>query len=124
MGDQATIENIQQKRLEQQRINLQIEDRRSQLNVSLQSLLHSLSLIEKEKQTAPAVSILSADQLPNENESFKLGKSTSYRISQFQQEVVEAQQSEILVRIRQEKIQVELLTLTGEFYEKYELNRE
>ncbi|SVE51633.1 uncharacterized protein METZ01_LOCUS504487, partial [marine metagenome] len=40
------------------------------------------------------------------------------------QDVVEAQQAEILVRIRQEKIQVELLALTGEFYEKYELNQE
>ena len=56
LGDQATVENIQQKRLEQQQLNLQIEDRRSQLNVSLQSLLHSLSLIESEKQTAITVS--------------------------------------------------------------------
>jgi len=37
--------------------------------------------------------------------------------------VVEAQQQEILVRIRQEKIRVELLALTGEFNEKYELNQ-
>ncbi len=118
------VSRAQEKRLEQQRLNLQIEDRRSQLNVSLQSLLHSLSLIEKEKQTATAVSKLSADQLRNEIERFKLGKSTSYRISQFQQDVVEAQQAEILVRIRQEKIQVELLALTGEFFEKYELNQE
>ena len=124
LGDQVTMENIQQKRLEQQQLNLQIENRKSQLDVSLQSLLHSLSLIKKEKQTATAVSKLSADQLRNEIERFKLGKSTSYRISQFQQDVVEAQQAEILVRIRQEKIQVELLALTGEFYEKYELNQE
>ena len=98
--------------------------RKSQLAVSLKSLLHSLSLIKKEKQTATAVSKLSEDQLRNEIERFKLGKSTSYRISQFQQDVVEAQQAEILVRIRQEKIQVELLALTGEFYEKYKLNQE
>jgi hypothetical protein len=52
-----------------------------------------------------------------------LGKSTSYLISQFQQDVVEAQQQEILFRIRQEKIRVELLALTGEFNEKYELNQ-
>jgi len=124
LGEQVTMENIQQKRLEQQQLILQIENRKSQLAVSLSSLLHSLSLIEKEKQTATAVGKLSEDQLRNEIERFKLGKSTSYRISQFQQDVVEAQQADILVRIRQEKIRVELLALTGEFYEKYELNHE
>jgi outer membrane protein TolC len=124
LGDQVTIENIQRKRLEQQQLNLQIEDRKSQLEVSFQSLLRSLSLIKKEKQTAVAVSKLSKDQLRNEIERFKLGKSTSYRISQYQQDVVEAEQQEILIRIRQEKIRVELLTLTGEFDEKYELNQQ
>jgi outer membrane protein TolC len=83
--------------------------------------LRSLSLIKKEKQTGAAVSKLSKVQLRNEIERFKLGKSTSYRISQYQQDVVEAEQQEILIRIRQEKIRVELLTLTGEFHEKYEL---
>jgi len=123
LGDQATIENIQRKRLEQQQITLQIKDRKSQLDVSVQSLLRSLSLIEKEKMTAAAVSKLSKDQLRNEIKRFKLGKSTSYRISQNQQDVVESEQQEILIRIRQEKIRVELLALTGEFNEKYELNQ-
>ena len=123
LGDQATIENIQRKRLEQQQITLQIKDRKSQLDVSVQSLLRSLSLIEKEKMTAAAVSKLSKDQLRNEIKRFKLGKSTSYRISQNQQDVVESEQQEILIRIRQEKIRVELLALTGEFNEKYKLNQ-
>jgi len=102
---------------------LQIKDRKSQLESSLHSLLRSLRLIEKEKLTVAAVRKLSKDQLRNEIERFKLGKSTSYLISQFQQDVVEAQQQEILFRIRQEKIRVELLALTGEFNEKYELNQ-
>ena len=67
---------------------------------------------------------VSKDQLRNEIERFKLGKSTSYQISQYQQDVVEAEQQEILIRIRQENIQIELLTLTGEFDEKYELNQQ
>ena len=124
LGDQATTENIQRKRLDQEKLTLQIVDRKSQLDVSLQSLLRSLSLIEKEKQTAAAVSKLSKDQLRNEIERFKLGKSTSYQISQYQQDVVEAEQEEILIRIRQEKIWVELLALTGELKEKYELSQE
>ena len=124
LGDQATIENIHRKRLNLDKLNLQIADRKSQLDVSFQSLLRSLSLIEKEKQTAAAVSKLSKDQLRNEIERFKLGKSTSYQISQYQQDVVEAEQQEILIRIRQEKIGVDLLALTGEFKEKYELSQE
>ena len=123
LGDQATIENIQRKRLEQEQISLQIEDRKSQLEVNFQSLIRSLSLIEKEKQTAAAVSNLSKDQLRNEIERFKLGKSTSYQISQYQQDVIEAEQQEIMIRIRQEKIRVEIMALTGEFIEKYELNQ-
>ena len=123
LGDQATVENIQRKRLDQEKLTLQIKDRKSQLESSLHSLLRSLRLIEKEKLTVAAVSKLSKDQLHMEIERFKLGNSTSYRISQLQQDVVEAQQQEILVRIRQEKIQVELLALTGEFNEKYELNQ-
>jgi outer membrane protein TolC len=123
LGDQATVENIQRKRLDQEKLTLQIKDRKSQLESSLHSLLRSLRLIEKEKLTAAAVSKLSKDLLRNEIERFKLGKSTSYQISQYQQDVVEAEQQEILIRIRQEKIRVELLALTGEFNEKYELNQ-
>jgi len=123
LGDQATVENIQRKRLDQEKLTLQIKDRKSQLESSLHSLLRSLRLIEKEKLTVAAVSKLSKDQLRNEIERFKLGKSTSYQISQYQQDVVEAEQQEILIRIRQEKIRVELLALTGEFNEKYELNQ-
>ncbi|HAF88913.1 MAG TPA: hypothetical protein DCG23_03955 [Deltaproteobacteria bacterium] len=104
-------------------MSLQIEDRKSQLEVNFQSLIRSLSLIEKEKQTAAAVSKLSKDQLRNEIERFKLGKSTSYQISQYQQDVIEAEQQEIMIRIRQEKIRVEIMALTGEFIEKYELNQ-
>jgi len=122
LGNQAIVENIQSKRLEQQQLIMQIEDRKSQLDLNLQSQLRSLSLIEKEKQNAAAVRKLSKDQLRNEIKRFKFGKTTSYQISKFQQDVVEAEQQEILIRIRQEKIRLELLTLTGEFKQKYGLN--
>jgi len=118
------VENIQRKRLEQQQLMLQIEERKSQLSLNLQSLFNSLKLIEKEKQTAEAVSKLSEEQLRHEIERFKLGKSTSYQVSQFQQDVVEAKQQEIMINIRQEKIRVEILALTGEFKEKYKLNQD
>ena len=122
LGDQVTIENIQKKRLEKQQLMLQIEERKSQLSLNLHSFLNSLKLIEKEKQTAKAVSKLSAEQLRHEIERFKLGKSTSYLVSQFQQDVVEAKQQEIMISIRQEKIRLEIVALSGEFKEKYKLN--
>ena len=122
LGDQVTIENVHRKRLEQQQLLVQIEERKSQLTLNLQSLLNSIKLIEKEKLTAAAVSKLSSEQLRHEIERFKLGKTTSYQVSQFQQDVVEAKQQEIMISIRQEKIQLEILALTGEFKEKYKLN--
>ena len=122
LGDQAILENIQRKRIEQQQLIMQIEDRKTQLDLNLQSQLRSLDLIEKEKLNAAAVSKLSMDQLQNEIKRFKFGKSTSYQISKLQQDVEEAEQQEILIRIRREKIRLELLTLTGEFKEKYELD--
>jgi len=122
LGNQAVVENIQRKRVEQQQLMMQIEDRKSQLDLNLQSQLRSLDLIEKEKLNAAAVSKLSMDQLQNEIKRFKFGKSTSYQISKLQQDVVEAEQQEILIRIRKEKIRLELLTLTGDFKKKYGLN--
>ena len=52
LGNQAIDENIQHKRIEKQQLIMQIEDRKSQLDLNLQSQLRSLSLIEKEKQNA------------------------------------------------------------------------
>ncbi len=124
LGDQVTVENANRKRLEQQQLMLQIEERKSQLTLSLQSLLNSLKLIEKEKLTAEAVSKLSSEQLRHEIERFKLGKTTSYQVSQFQQDVVVAKQQEIMISIRQEKMRLDILALTGEFKEKYELNKD
>ena len=122
LGERTEIENIQRKHMEQKQLMMQIDDRKSQLDLNLQSQLRSLNLIEKEKLNAAAVSKLTKNQLENEIKRFKFGKSTSYQISKLQQDVVEAEQKEILIRIRQEKIRLELLTLTGEFKEKYGLN--
>ena len=121
LGDQATSENIQRKKLARQQLQLQIEDRKSQLDVSIQSTLRSLELLEEERKTAEAMQELSHSQLRSEIERFKLGKSTSYRVSQYQQDVVMAEQQYILARINQEKANLELMVLTGDIIQNYEL---
>ncbi len=51
----------------------------------------------------------------------KLGKSTSYQVSQFQQDLARSRQQEILKRVNFEKNFLELLVLSGELYKYYDL---
>jgi len=71
--------------------------------------------------TAQAVSLLSEKQLNNEIKRLKLGKSTSYQVSQFQQDLARSRQQEILKRVNFEKNFLELLVLSGELYKYYDL---
>jgi outer membrane protein TolC len=67
------------------------------------------------------VSLLSEKQLNNEIKRLKLGKSTSYQVSQFQQDLARSRQQEILKRVNFEKNFLELLVLSGELYKYYDL---
>lgn len=124
LGDTATAEKIRQKRFQNRQLHLQIEERKSELRVTLQSLIRLLTLLKQELKTAQAVIRLSAEQLHNEIERSKLGKSTSFQVSQFQQEVVRSRQQEIMTRVRFEKTFLELQALTNEIYEFYHLPRD
>ena len=72
--------------------------------------------------TAQAVSRLSEEQLKNEIERLKLGKSTSFQVSQYQQDLARSRQQEIMIRVRFEKSFLELLVLTEDLYDYYQLN--
>jgi len=114
-------EKIQQRQLERQQLELQIEARKLELDMSLQSLLRSLRLGRKEQQTALSVVKLSEQQRRNEVERFRIGRSTSFQVSQRQQEEALAKQREILTRVQFEKTNLQLLVLTGDLYARYEL---
>ena len=86
LSDQATPEKIKQKKIQQEQILLNIDSRKSELDVSLQTILRDLELAEQEVSTAQAVVKLVEEQLQNEIERFKLGQGTSFQVSQFQQQ--------------------------------------
>ena len=120
LGGSAS-EKIQQRQLERQQLELQIAARKLELNMNLQSLLRSLRLGRKEQQTALSVVKLSEQQRRNEVERFRIGRSTSFQVSQRQQEEALAKQQEIFTRVQFEKTNLQLLVLTGELYTRYEL---
>ncbi len=123
LGDQATPERIKQKKIQQEQILLNIDSRKSELDVSLQTILRDLELSEQEVGTAQAVVKLAEEQLQNEIDRFSLGQGTSFQVSQFQQQQSQAKAQEILARVRYEKAYLRLLTLTGQIYEEFNLNR-
>ena len=123
LGDRATPERIKQKNIQQEQILLNIDSRKSELDVSLQTILRDLELAEQEVSTAQVVVNLAEEQLQNEIERFQLGQGTSFQVSQFQQQQSQAKAQDILARIRYEKAYLRLLTLTGQIYEEFNLNR-
>lgn len=123
LGDQATPERIKQKKIQQEQILLNMDSRKAELDVSLQTILRDLELAEQEVSTAQAVVKLAEEQLQNEIERFKLGQGTSFQVSQFQQQQSQAKAQDILARVRYEKAYLRLLTLTGQIYEEFNLNR-
>ena len=123
LGNQATPERIKQKQIQQEQILLNIDNRKSELDVSLQTTLRDLELAEEEVSTAQAVVKLAEEQIQNEIERFNLGQGTSFQVSQFQQQQSQAKAQEILARVRHEKAYLRLLILTGQIYEEFNLNR-
>ena len=82
-----------------------------------------MELSKQEVGTAQAVVKLAEEQLQNEIDRFSLGQGTSFQVSQFQQQQSQAKAQEILARVRYEKAYLRLLTLTGQIYEEFNLNR-
>lgn len=119
--DHATADNIRKIQLEKQQVQLQIENIKSDLSINLQSTIRSLRLAKKQVETAQTVMQLAKEQLQNEIYRFQLGKSTSFQVSQFQQEAALSRQEEILARVRYEKTYLDMLILTNDIFEYYEL---
>jgi outer membrane protein TolC len=119
--DHTAQEEIQQRVLERSQIELRVSEERSNLSVELQSVLRSLRLARKEVETARIAQSLADQLLRNEIERFKLGRSTSFRVAQFQRDAAEAHRREIQARVRYEKAFLDMLVLTGDIFEFYGL---
>ncbi|MCZ6556944.1 MAG: TolC family protein [SAR324 cluster bacterium] len=119
--DHVTRQTIQQKILERAQIEVRINDLRSTLSVRLQSSLRSLRLAEKEVETAQISVSLANELMSNEIERFRLGRSTSFRVAEFQQDAAEARRLEIVARVNYEKAFLDMLLLSGDIYTFFEL---
>ncbi len=121
LWDQATAETIRKRQLEQKQLELQIRDTESVLAVRLQTVLRSLELAVENARAAQVAKALAQAQLANGVDRFRLGRTTSFEVSQLQQAALEAEEREILSRIQYETSQIDLLILTGDIYSRYHL---
>jgi len=119
--DVQTPETIRQRLLQRQQLQLQLNSKKSDLNVTLQSVLRQLRVAKEQADTASVARKLAAEQLKNEIERFRVGESTSFQVAQSQQDAASAQVQEILARLAFERDYLQLLALTGDIYQQYDL---
>lgn len=119
--DDSASETIMQRKIERSKLELQIRDAKAEIYVSLQTILRNLKFgIEEEKAAQLSVN-LAKDLLDKEVEKLKIGKSTSYNVSQAQKNYTDAKLGETLVRVGNERNFVKLLVLTGDIFSYYKL---
>ena len=120
--DVVTQETIRQRTLERQQLELQLDSLKSDLNVRLQGAIRQINVAKDQAETSRIASQLAEEQLKNEIERFKVGESTSFQVSQSQQDAAQAQVQEILARLGFERNYLDLLVLTGDIYRQYGLD--
>ena len=119
--DRVTPQKIQEAILDRSKIDIAIQDRKTQLHIELQAVLRNLQLAEEGIKLAEISTSLAQDLLEKEVEKFKLGDSTGYRVSRARQDLSDAQKEEIAARINFEKTFLSFLTLTNRLMEHYRL---
>ena len=119
--DKSTPKQIQKVRLDLERVQLKIQNRRSELKIQLQSILRSLSLAREQVQTSRTAMEMADEQMQNTIRLLKQGKATSFQVSQAQQQASVARQQEIFSRVDFEKQFFEFLIITGDVFSYYQL---
>lgn len=119
--DPVTSEKMKKARLAETRLSIQIQDLKSQLSETLQSLLTNLKLARQAIYLAEKSTLLVESLLIEEQARIKLGESTGFQITEIQQDLVDARNNEIQSRVQYKKLFFELLVLTEQIYEDYDL---
>lgn len=119
--DKITPERIAQARITRSRLELQLQDQKSQLTINLQTILRNIRFGLEEEKNAILSKELAKDLMDKEIEKLKIGKSTGYNVSIAQQKYTNASYSEILVRVKGEQNYIALLALTGDLYDQFNL---
>ena len=121
--DAVTPQKIHKAVLERAKIDVDMRNRKTELNVELQAVLRDLKLVEKGIKLAEISESLAQGLLDREIEKFKLGNSTSYRVSQARQDLLDAQKDEITARVNYEKTFLSFLVLTNQLVNHYQLQK-
>ncbi|OGG96239.1 MAG: hypothetical protein A2527_04470 [Candidatus Lambdaproteobacteria bacterium RIFOXYD2_FULL_50_16] len=119
--DHKSEQVLAQAQLEKANAELQLRDAKSQLEVTYGSLLRNLDLGLQTIDLAQTSVELNQQLLEKEQQKFRLGKATSYRVSQVRSDLLDAELSLTLAKIGYEKTYLNLTLLTGEFEKNYEL---
>jgi outer membrane protein TolC len=119
--DKTNSQTLMKRRIERNKLELQVNDTRSQIFINLQTILRNLKFGIEEENTAQLSVNLAKDLLEKEVEKLKIGKSTSYNVSLAQQKYTDAKLGETLVRVKNEQNFISLLVLTGDIFSVYQL---
>lgn len=117
--DDRQESDLLQKTLQKEQLVLNRKEVISQKNIQLQTILRNLEYNIEENRSATENLTLSKLLLDQELEKFKLGQTTSYKLSEAQETYTQAQLLEILTRVHSEQNYMSLLHVTGDLLSKY-----
>lgn len=119
--DDSQDKDILQKTLQKEQLILNRKDVISQKNIQLQTIMRNLDYNMEENRSATENLTLSKLLLEKELEKFKLGQTTAYKLSEAQDNYIQAQLLEIMTRVRSEQNYMSLLEVTGNLLDTYEI---
>ncbi|MBF0278751.1 MAG: TolC family protein [SAR324 cluster bacterium] len=121
--DYQTEELIKQKNLERSQLDIELSLKKDELYVDLKTIQRNLHFAEQDIKNSITIRELAEEMLKQEIEKNKLGQSTSYQVSQAQQDLTASQSKEIQSLINFEKIHLSLLVLTGDIFDQFQIPR-
>lgn len=119
--DRRPQEKLGQAQLEQESLRLEYQNAKDQLELSLSKTLRNLELAKQSIELSRQGQELNRQLLEKERLRFRLGQTTTYRVAQVQQDLLNAELSFTAAKVAYEKTYLALLFLTDEFDSTYGL---
>ncbi|OGG99444.1 MAG: hypothetical protein A2600_01755 [Candidatus Lambdaproteobacteria bacterium RIFOXYD1_FULL_56_27] len=119
--DRRPQEKLGQAQLEQESLRLEYQNAKDQLELALTKTLRNLELAKQSIDLSRQGQELNRQLLEKERLRFKLGQTTTYRVGQVQQDLLNAELSFTAAKVAYEKTYLALLFLTDEFDSTYGL---
>ncbi|MBU2509936.1 TolC family protein [bacterium] len=122
--DRQAEEELNRRRLEREKLQIQLNDEKASLKTDLKTIHRDLSYHRENILSKQAQYDLSVEVLDEEIKKLHLGRGRVYNVSEAQQNMIEAMESLIDATIDYEVTYLSLLIKTGEVYKAYQLDRE